>query len=76
MSTSNLRKDIRNKLAGWNERSMFTIKGINNLSRADIHTLQVCCDFHDVYGSLDGLNLYFNPEVEKVLKKYELLERG
>ena len=76
MSTTDLRKDVRKKLDICNERSMFAIKGINNLSRADIHTLLVCCDFHDVYGSLDGLNIYFNPEVEKVLKKYELLERG
>lgn len=76
MSTANLRKDIQKKLDKWNERSMFTLKGVKNLSSADIHTLEICCDYCDVYGSLDGLALYFSPEVKQVLKKYELLERG
>ena len=76
MSTANLRKDIRKKLDGWNERSMFTLKRVKNLSMADIHTLQVCCDFYDVYGSLEGLALYLSPEVKQVLTKYRLLERG
>lgn len=76
MSTANLRKDIQKKLDGWNERSMFTLKRVKDLSLADIHTLEICCDFYDVYGSLDGLALYFSPEIKQVLKKYKLLERG
>lgn len=75
MSTANLRKDIQKKLDGWNEHSMFTLKRVKNLSMEDIHTLCICCDFYDVYGSLEGLALYLNPEVKQVLKKYRLLER-
>jgi len=33
--------DIEKKIINWNERSMFSIKGVKNLSRSDLDTIQL-----------------------------------
>lgn len=72
MSTTSLRTCIEDKLNRWNERSMFTMCGTKNLSRADMDTLLICCDWYEQNGSLHGLS-YFSPGVCAVLAKHGLL---
>ena len=36
-----LLSDIEKKIAKWNERSSFTLKGVKNLSMSDLDTLQL-----------------------------------
>ena len=67
-----LRRVLHRKLDQWNEYSTFTISGIRNLTRADIDTLLMCCDWYEHNGDLQGLD-YFSPEVRSVLEKYEML---
>ena len=69
LNTGRLRKDIYMKLKNHNERRMFTLAGVKNLSLGDMHTLLMCCDRTDKYGSLNGVEP-FNPDIQKVLDKY------
>lgn len=71
LNTPRLRKDIAEKLAGWDERSNFTLAGVGNLSRSDLNTLLMCCDFHDKYGDMGGV-AYFSKEIMAVLDKYSI----
>ncbi len=70
--TESLRGTLVFKLSLWDEKSLFTISGIRNLTRSDIDTLFMCCDWYDANGNLNGL-AYFSPEVKLVLQKYEML---
>lgn len=69
MDIKKLRDDIETKLDKWDERSMFTLRGAGNLTRSDMDTLLMCCDWYEKYGSLNGL-AYFSREVKRVLEKY------
>ena len=71
LNTGRLRKDIYMKLKNHNERRMFTLAGVKNLSLGDMHTLLMCCDRTDKYGSLNGVEP-FNPDIQKVLDKYSI----
>ena len=64
-----LRKDIDKKLDNWNERNLFSIAGIKGLTRSDIDTLLMCCDWFEKYGTLAGLD-YLGSKVRGVLDKY------
>lgn len=66
--TSVLRGELHKALLNWNERSLFTISGIRGLTRSDLDTLALCCDYYDAHGNLDGL-AYFPIVVELVLRK-------
>lgn len=57
-------KDVESKIASWNERSMFKLKGVGNLSKSDMETLEL-------YAITGGIGL-MKPrnEVAKVLEKY------
>ena len=68
MNTAKLRNDIKKKLDRWNERSLFTLKGTKWLTKSDMDTLLVCCDWYDRHGSLEGIAL--SPGVKQVLKSY------
>ncbi|MDO5399106.1 MAG: hypothetical protein Q4G33_14395 [bacterium] len=69
MNTKKLRKDIAQKLDSWDERSMFSIAGVNRLTRSDIDVLLMCCDVFEKYGTLNGV-AYLNPDTKSVLAKY------
>lgn len=71
LNTPRLRKDISDKLSHWDEHSNFTLAGVNNLSRSDLNTLLMCCDFHDKYGDMGGI-AYFSKEIMAVLDKYSV----
>ena len=72
MNKEDLELDISNALDKWDEHSMFTIAGVKDLSRSDIDTLSVCCDYYDQHGSLKGLG-YFPIGVRIVLTRYGML---
>lgn len=72
MNKDDLEIDISTALKNWDEQSMFSLAGVNNLSRSDLDVLSLCCDFYDQHGSLNGLK-YFSPEIKKVLGIYGLL---
>lgn len=69
MNTKKLRDDICKALDNWDERSLFSVAGCKGLTRSDIDTLLMCCDWHDKHGSLDGL-AYFGPNIARVLAEY------
>ena len=69
MQVERLRKAVTHALDNWNEVSMFSIAGVNNLSRADLDSLVACCDWFDEKGSLYGLR-YFSPQVKTVLERF------
>lgn len=53
--TDKLISDVNKKLANWNERSTFTLKGVRNLSRSDMDVLLLYAEHYNQYGSFDGL---------------------
>lgn len=75
MKTQKLKKEIEKKLANWNERSLFTIKGVRNLSRSDLDTLVLYADQYERQGNLDGLMPPVGG-VKEVLKAYGIIERA
>lgn len=71
LNTARLRNDIQTKLSTWDECSSFTLAGVTNLSRSDLNTLMMCCDFYDKYGDLSSFR-YFGKEISAVLDKYSI----
>lgn len=65
-------KDIENKIEKWNERSQFSIKGVKNLSRADLDTLVLYADTMKDTGSLYGLMEPLG-SIKEILQKYNIL---
>lgn len=61
-------KDIEKAIDRWNERSMFTIKGVKNLSRADLDTIILYAEYFDGQG-FPGLMKPLGG-VREVLSKY------
>ena len=64
--------DINKKIDSWNERSMFTLRGIKNLSMSDMLTIQLYAETILRQGNYFGLS---NPigKTFEVLSKYELI---
>ena len=69
MNTEKLRNNIQAQLRSWDERSFFVLSGCGKLTKSDIDTLLMCCDWYDKYGNLNGLS-YFSREVARVLRRY------
>lgn len=46
---SKLTQDIQKKQKNWNERSMFTLKGVRNLSMSDLDTLILYDEHYNGY---------------------------
>ena len=67
-------KDINKKRLNWNERSMFTIKGVRNLSVSDLDTIELYANTYIRNGGY-GFPGLMNPlgEVKEVLQKYNLV---
>jgi len=55
INTTKLKNDIEKKLANWNERSCFTVKGVKNLSKSDLDTILLYVEQYEKYGSFKGL---------------------
>lgn len=68
-----LKADIQKKLDNWNERSSFTLKGVKNLSRSDLDTMELYADTICRQGNYYGLMKPLG-SVATVLKAYGILE--
>lgn len=66
-----LLKDIDSKLSNWNERSQFRLKGVGNLSRADLDTLTLYAEAYIRSGGY-GFPGLMEPlgEIREILEKY------
>lgn len=64
--------DVDKKIKNWNERSLFRLKGVGNLSRSDMDTLQLYAEhFIQNNGYLYGLMQPLG-NIGEVLEKYEI----
>lgn len=66
-----LRADVNKKLDTWNEHSMFTLKGVRNLSRSDMDDLLFFADMLELHGAND-FHFMMGWEVQQVWKAYGL----
>jgi hypothetical protein len=68
--------DIRKKIASWNERSQFKLRGVNNLSRSDLDTLELYAQTFIRNGGY-GFSGLMQPRgsIKAVLDKYGLVEQ-
>lgn len=64
-------KDIEKKILNWNERSQFRLKGIGNLSRADLDSLELYANTYIRSGGY-GFPGLMKPmgSIAEVLEKY------
>jgi hypothetical protein len=71
-----LMKDIEKKIDKWNERSCFSMKGLKNLSRADLDTLILYSEQFIKNGG-NGFNGLMPPRgsIKKVLDAYGICEK-
>lgn len=72
-NAAKLIKEIDNKLNSWNERSQFKIKGIKNLSRADLDMLRIYAEQVLRTGNFSGLMKPMGNE-KLVLEKFDLVD--
>ena len=68
-----LEKDIEKKISEWNERSTFSLKGINGLSKSDLETLKLYARTIELNGTCEGFLMAPRGNIEAVLKKYNYL---
>lgn len=66
-----LLRDIEKKILNWNERSMFRLKGVGNLSRADLDSLELYAQTYIRSGGY-GFPGLMEPRgsIKEVLDKY------
>ncbi len=67
-----LLSDIQKKIQNWNERSSFTLKGVKNLSMADLETLELYADTYIRTGGFYGL-MEPRGAIAQVLVKYNIV---
>jgi hypothetical protein len=67
-----LRQDIKKKLDNWNERSNFTLKGVKNLSKSDLDTIELYADIIEKQGNYNGLMKPLGA-VAQVLQAYNII---
>ena len=72
MNKEDLEYDISIALDKWNEVANFTLAGVDGLTKSDLDTLKVCCEYFDEHGTLRPLR-YFSPKVKEVLAHYGML---
>lgn len=71
-SAEQLISDVENKIRNWDERSMFKIKGVGNLSRADLDSILLYSEtFIRNYGNFSGLMSPMG-SVAEVFQKYRI----
>lgn len=64
---------LNKKRANWNERSMFNVLGVKNLSNSDLDMIQMYAERIGTYGNYDGFMKPMGGEAE-VLRKAGLIE--
>lgn len=64
--------DIKKKINNWNERSMFTLKGVKNLSMSDLDTLELYATTFIRTGGFYGL-MEPRGAIAEVLTKYNIV---
>ena len=71
VNAQKLLKDIDSELSNWNERSQFCLKGVGNLSRADLDTLTLYAEAYIRSGGY-GFPGLMKPlgEIREILEKY------
>lgn len=69
--TTKLRADVNKKLDTWNEHSMFTLKGVRNLSRSDMDDLLFFADMLELHGA-SGFHFIMGRDVQRVWESYGL----
>lgn len=67
-----LKSDVKKKLDNWNERSNFTLKGVKNLSRSDLDTIELYADTIERQGNYNGLMKPLGA-VAQVLQAYNII---
>ena len=67
-----LRQDIKKKLDNWNERSNFTLKGVKNLSKSDLDTIELYADIIEKQGNYNSLMKPLGA-VAQVLQAYNII---
>ena len=67
-----LKEDITNKIRRWDERDSFTLRGVKNLSFADMECLLLYAEDMIRFGNLSQLMKPLG-EVRLVLQKYKIL---
>lgn len=67
-----LLNDIEKKIRNWNERSMFTLKGVKNLSMSDLDTLELYATTFIRTGRFYGL-MEPRGAIAEVLTKYNII---
>lgn len=72
MNREDLEYDISIALDRWDNKSDFTLAGVGNLSRADLDTLLVCCEYHDEHGHMMTPN-FLSDHIKEVLVHYGML---
>ena len=78
METKKLLKEIEKLRAKWDERSQFKIKGIKNLSPADLDTIELYVEYAEKNSST-GMPLFHGlmkprGDIKKVLDLYNITE--
>lgn len=68
-----LEKLIDKKLDNWDERSCFAVKGVKNLSRSDMDTLQLYLKHFISFGYFKGLVKPLG-SISEVLKRAGLMD--
>ena len=66
-------KDVETKLAKWDERSQFKLKGIGNLSRSDLDTLVL---YANIFLRTGHFHQFREPdgEIGELMRKYEIID--
>ena len=67
-----LKKDVEAKIEKWDERSSFTLKGVKNLSFADMECLLLYAEDMIRFGNLSQLMKPLG-KTRQVLEKYKML---
>lgn len=70
-----LKRDINKKFANWNERSSFTMKGVKNLSVADLDSIILYAEQYEKCGSFRGL-MQPRGGVKAVLDAYDIKDNS
>lgn len=66
-------RDIEKAIRNWDEESSFSLKGVKNLSRADLDVITLYAETISKYGTYDGFLMPPLGNVEKVLSEYNLI---
>ena len=75
MGAEKLLKDIQKQFDQWDERSMFTMCGVSNLSASDLDMLEMYAEEYLNTGSIDHL---MRPRggIDKILASYGIYHNG